>query len=198
MAKKEEIDIYDLDETLLRGNSTRLYLDVLLDVARRRWQVITWLRTAAVAALRLCRAISHRRYKWMLWHAATGLSPDAAVKFRDEYARRFREMLRPSLLKAMERSRRDEHHIMVATAAYAEVLGPLQGLIDGAVATETASTARYRDYLECRGDEKARRARLYVENRKADVSIIYTDGKDDGPLMAAFPKSVHCIVFPGS
>ena len=27
MAKKEEIDIYDLDETLLRGNSTRLYLD---------------------------------------------------------------------------------------------------------------------------------------------------------------------------
>ncbi len=198
MAKKEEIDIYDLDETVLHGNSTRLYLDTLLYVARRRWQAITWLRTATVAALRLSRVISHRRYKWLLWHAATGLSKDAATVFRDEYARRFREMLRPSILTALERSRCDRHHILIATAAYAEVLSPLRAFIDGSVATETATVAKYRDYVECRGDEKARRALRYVEERGATVSIIYTDGKDDAPLMAAFPKSVHCIVLPNS
>ncbi len=198
MATKEEIDIYDLDETVLRGNSTRLYLDTLLRVARRHWQPVTWLRTATAAALRLSRIISHRRYKWLLWHAATGLSQAAAAVFRDEYAHRFREMLRPSILTALERSRRDAHHILVATAAYAEVLSPLHDLIDGSVATETASVAKYRDYVECRGDEKARRARRYVDERNATVSIIYTDGKDDAPLMDAFPKSMHCIVLPNS
>ena len=130
MAKKEEIDIYDLDETLLRGNSTRLYLDTLLCVSRRRWQAIAWLRTAPAAGLRLLRIVSHRRYKWLLWHAATGLSPAVATEFRDEYARRFMEMLRPSILKALERSHRDGHHVLVATAAYAEVLEPLRDLID--------------------------------------------------------------------
>ena len=164
MTKGEDIDIYDLDETLLRGNSTRLYLDVLLHVAHRRWQAFTWLRTATAAALRLSRIISHRRYKWLLWHASTGLW----------------------------------HHILVATAAYAEVLNPLHDLIDGSVATETATVTKYRDYVECRGDEKARRARKYVEERGATVSIIYTDGKDDAPLMVAFPKSVYCIVLPNS
>ncbi len=198
MTKGEDIDIYDLDETLLRGNSTRLYLDVLLHVAHRRWQAFTWLRTATAAALRLSRIISHRRYKWLLWHASTGLSQDAADEFRDEYARRFKEMLRPSLLRALERSHRDGHHILVATAAYAEVLSPLHDLIDGSVATETATVTKYRDYVECRGDEKARRARKYVEERGATVSIIYTDGKDDAPLMVAFPKSVYCIVLPNS
>lgn len=198
MTRKEEIDIYDLDETLLCGNSTRLYLDTLLQVACSRWQAVTWLRTAATAALRLTRVISHRRYKWLLWHSAAGLSQSAAAVFRDVYGRRFVRIIRPSMLKALERSRRDGHYILVATAAYAEVLEPLHDLIDGAVATETASVAKYRDYVECRGDEKARRALRYVEKRGAKVSIIYTDGKDDGPLMAAFPESVHCIVLPNS
>ncbi len=198
MATKTEIDIYDLDETLLRGNSTRLFLDTLLRVSFRRWQTFTWLRTAMAAALRLSRAISHRRYKWLLWHAATGLSQGAAADFREEYARRFMKMLRPSILKALERSRRDRHHVLIATAAYVEVPDLLHDLIDGSVATETATVAKYRDYVECRGNEKARRALRYVEERDATVSIIYTDGKDDAPLMAAFPKSLHCIVLPNS
>mgnify|MGYP002521588144 CR=1 FL=1 len=198
MATKTEIDIYDLDETLLRGNSTRLFLDTLLRVSFRRWQTFTWLRTAMAAALRLSRAISHRRYKWLLWHAAGGLSQGAAADFREEYARRFVKMLRPSMLKALDRSRCDGHHILVATAAYVEVLSPLQDHVDGVVATETAAVAEYSDYVECRADEKARRALRYVKERDASVGIIYTDGKDDGPLLAAFPQSMHRIVLPDS
>lgn len=196
MARKTEIDIYDLDETLLCGNSTRLYLDVLLYVARRRWQALTWLRTAAIAALRLSRIISHRRYKWLLWHAAAELSSASFAVFRDVYARRFELMLRPSMLEALERSRHDGHLVLVATAAYIEVLKPLQNRIDGAVATETAAASKYRNYVECRGQEKARRARAFVKEQNAEVCIIYTDGKDDGPLMDTFPDSVHCIVQP--
>lgn len=179
-----KIDVYDLDETLLCGNSTRLYLSVLLRVSWQRMCLLTWARAVATAALRASRLISHRRFKWMLWHCGAGMSRGCAAEFDAMYRREFERMLRPSMVEALACSRREGRHILVATAAYREVLASLASRIDGAVATDTEGVARYRDYMECRGEEKARRVREYARSRGAEVATVYTDGADDEPLMA--------------
>lgn len=189
-----EIDVYDLDETLLRGNSTRLYLGALLRVAIRHGQVVTALRAAGAAALRGARLTSHRRFKWQLWHARAGLSQWAAANFRHEFARGFVKMLRPSMVNALTASRRAGRHILVATAGYAEVPRLLRTRIDGVVGTETAAARSFKEYAECRGAEKADRVRRYAEALGGVVATIYTDGADDGPLLAAFPEARRCIV----
>lgn len=163
-----KIVVVDLDGTLIDGNSLHLFLRVAL----RHAPLLDRMRIARLMLLRRLRKISHVDMKF----GCLGIvRPDEA--FRSEFVRRFRAMLRPEIVRTIDRYKESGDTVLLATAA-ADMY--VKWIWDGDfVATSVHDNPNRR---ECRGDAKVEAVRAFM--RPGDtLEAVFTDHSDDIPLL---------------
>lgn len=175
--------ITDLDGTLLRGNSMKVFIKFLPAVLLRRGRL-----GAAVGALwwcflRACRLSSHRNMKWHLSKIARRHFAGADWL---ALAQCLAKMLNPKVAEYIES--RPDCSKYIATAAMAEYAVPLSCLLgfDGVLATSFAEVEA--DYAELRGREKLAAIEALLAEKNLRLEAFLTDHYDDLPVALQYPE----------
>lgn len=166
--------IIDLDGTLVRGNTFRMFMRYLLQHSVRHRHFGTTAKLAVLSALRVGRLITHRRLKWNILRLGDKvLTEDDIASFVAEIPARFNPRVRELV---------EPQKVVLATAAPVEYVAPLaKSLGVEFVATKRPETGRYRGFVECRGTEKLRQ----VQKKWGTGHDVVTDHADDLALLAA-------------
>lgn len=174
----------DLDGTLLRGNSMKMFMRRLPGVLLRRHAFGASLASLWWIGLRSLRLVSHKNMKWHL--TAIGrrclLEEDWA-----EMAEQMLENVNPMVRDYMDASARAKCRKYIATAAMEEYALPLSSLLgyDGVVATQFAEDRS--DYVEMRGSEKRDGIKALMDRERLRLESFLTDHYDDLPTASVFP-----------
>lgn len=178
----------DLDGTLLRGNSFRLYVRAGLRSLWRRRRYSALAGLLLHAALRRARLSSHRRFKQRCARAI-GFGDDVLGTMR----RSMQHEISPAVQNFIDDKRRQGYDIILATAAFADYI---PAVWDG----DFVATAYKRGQAmrECRGDEKLSRLLMALDKRGLTLRYVLTDHPDDMPLLRhnAAAGGVNVIVNP--
>lgn len=177
--------IFDLDGTLLKGNSFRWFTEYVLSLSsqRSRTQFVKLCGMLVIRKLHLC---SHRRLKWHLMKVADKvLTPD---DYR-EFALLMKERLDPAMLSMLPPT----EEFMVLTAASEEYVRPFIKLMGWKyfISTMRPESGLYKEYSEFRGEHK----RILLAILHIEISAVFTDHSDDIPLLAA-SKGRRVLVNP--
>lgn len=175
----------DLDGTLLKGNSMRIFMKRLPWLLMRR-------HAPGAAALslwwmgwRITRLVSHRSMKWRLTRLARR---HLAADDWEELAGRMLCSLNPAVEEYMDAPARARCRRYIATAAMEEYVAPLCRMLgyDGAVAT--VFTDDPGEYEEMRGSVKRDAVVALIESERLRLESFLTDHSDDLPLASVFPR----------
>lgn len=165
----------DLDGTLIRGNSLRVYMTCALRDSLRRHRPWLTIRLGAVITLRALRLCSHRHMKWRVLELG-GKSP----ALRDDFARHIRSLMRADV-DALLKARADEGCRIVLATAAADMYIPwfwsgefLATATDGNPAHD-----------ECRGTRKLKAVAAYAAANGLTLDTVITDHHDDLALLAS-------------
>lgn len=191
------VALFDLDGTLIPGQSYRTLLETARDVgfrpARVRAMLIKRLPGHAARSLGLVNRLSNQRawaesIAWLL----AGTTVEDGVDLFHEAALRIERMVRPELLEAMMARRRDGCAVLLASTVVDRFLSHIAELVmaDGFVGTPLEVggdmyTGRFTGPV-CQGDEKVKA----IEALVGDPSLIdwagshaYSDGWPDLPML---------------
>ncbi len=182
----------DLDGTLLRGNSMKMFMRRLPTMLMRRGAPLAAAVSLWWIGLRAFRAVSHRKMKWNLTKVArTYLKGDDWA----ELAGNMTEKIDPRVSAFVEESRKKGHRIYLATAAmgeYAVILGRMLNY-DGVLATVFSSNEH--DYVELKGVAKLNAVSSMLETESLSLESFISDHSDDLPMAREFPE-LTIIVHP--
>jgi HAD superfamily phosphoserine phosphatase-like hydrolase len=180
--------VFDLDGTLIAGNSFHLWLLALL-----RWSLLTgrWLFTARLLVPVLARAlrrISHLELKRRVIRLSLTVPSAVGATFAQSLYRR----VRPELLACMARHKQQAMTVVIATAApevYLDGFARLCGA-DTLVGTNSLLSADWQENL------RERKVQSLKERFGADMelAVVYSDHSDDLPLLRRAQQAV--IVCP--
>lgn len=178
VARCKKVIAVDFDGTLLRGNSLRLYLRAGVAELLRRGAFGRLARTAWISGLRLLRLVSHERLKFSL---------QALIGRDDPVIQRYRALARGRLnagvLELIKKSGADPVVVSAAFGFCIEGVVPFPVLASPPVGPEL------------RGEAKAERLRLYLEEQEARLEAVVTDSADDLPLLL-MPCTRRYLVAP--
>ncbi|BCJ31865.1 haloacid dehalogenase-like hydrolase [Actinocatenispora sera] len=179
--------VFDLDGTLVRGDSFALFTRRLL--FRQRWRAALAL-VAAVVLVPLMALGPTRRYglRALLWLATAGLTEARCTALAEEFAARRASQSIPVALDRLRRHLAAGDRVVVATACadpLASAICARLGLGDVEVVAAQLRPGRtgLRPYLGCRGPQKVDRLRAIGVAEPIDHA--YTDAAVDLPLLAA-------------
>lgn len=179
--------IFDLDGTLLSGNSWRVYLR---HVALRRPESTS--ATLGALAMRACGLIDGRTLREAALRPMRGR--DAVQVFAEGetlVARRVRSLLRPRGLRELDRCRSEGYELVLATGAFDFIAKPLAGElgIPRVVCTCLAYSGEGKclakiEGPEARGEQKAALLRGMFASEAVDWenSRAFSDDLEDTPL----------------
>ncbi len=166
--------VVDLDGTLVRGNTFRLFMRELLRLSISRRKPGVAVKLGIYSGLRIARLITHRRLKWNVLKLAAGV-------FNEKDLYRFARGLTHRFNPAVEGVLKNEKAVL-ATAAPAVYVAPLANTLGvDYVATEMPPSGRLADFIECRGTEKLKR----VLKKWGPPQDVITDHVDDHILLRA-------------
>lgn len=176
----------DLDGTLLRGNSLRLFASCSLRDALRHGRLDRAARVAGWLALRRLRMCSHRRMKWAVI-GATAITDS----FKSDFVQKAASLVNPRVKDLVDTRRRQDWHVLLATAA-ADIYIPW--IWDGPyVATRTADNPQH---TECRGPRKLEAVMAYAADNGLTLKTAVTDHHDDLALLSAPFVAERILVNP--
>ena len=180
--------LFDIDKTLIRGDS----LFALYFYGAKKWPVYwLWLPVIPFAGLLYARRILPvERVKRIFYAPLRRFSEGDFADFFDRY------ILARSLPQPMERlraARREGFYILLVTASAACYMRPFveRGFADALLGTETERDGRgYTGRVlgpNCRGAEKVRRIRAFLEQNGLQIdyesSVGYSDSDSDIPML---------------
>lgn len=192
---------FDMDNTLLRGSSGRLYLRYLRQIGY--FSTRQWLRVLGRVALYITKRVDFPHLMGWLMTQVAGASEAEAWRISAAW---HRAMLRDAIADgARERIawHRDQgHHVAIVSAATPYAVEPVArdlGLGDAYLATRLEVVAgRFTGQIQspaCYGPGKVPLARAYATKHNISLaqSYFYTDSSSDAPLLAAVghPVAVH-------
>ncbi len=173
--------VVDLDGTLLRGNSFRLFIRFLAGKLRRERRYASLSRIIALLAARRLRLISHVGMKYPIHSLASRIVTDAELA--DFTNRILLPAVNVPLLDELKRLKASGHCLLLATAApdlYVPHLCLHLGF-DAWTATPLSSTLK--DYAENRGARKRDGALDFARQHGCTIAVVATDHEDDLPLL---------------
>lgn len=175
----------DLDGTLLKGNSMKIFMKRLPSVLLSRRAPGAAVAALWWMALRAARLSSHRSMKWRLTRIARRHFEDADW---EEIAERMLSRLNPEVEEYVNAPSRAQCARYIATAAIAEYAIPLARLLgyDGAIATPFTECRS--DYAETRGAAKRDAIRSLIDEKRLRLESFLTDHTDDLATAVAFPR----------
>lgn len=182
--------VFDLDGTLIAGNSFHLWILHLL-----RWSVLhgqwgVFIRLCWLSILRITRRIDHIELK----KSTLRLSLVVPTEQCQLFTKKLFAQVRPELLMRMQGHKQDGMLVVIATAAlelylvgFAELCGA-----DQLLATSSVLTDEWQENL------KAQKLLSLQQVYGADaiICVAYSDHSDDLPLLAAAQEAI--IVAPSS
>lgn len=181
---KKGATFVDLDGTLVKGNSLKIFM------GRLPWTLLK--RRAPGASIlslwwmgcRCLRLVSHRDMKWRLTRLSRRhLLPEDW----DVVAERISAKINPVVKDYMDSPSRSKCAKFIATAAMEEYVAPLCRLLgyDGIVATRFSDIRK--DYVEMRGLEKLAGIQDVLASRQLRLESFLTDHYDDIPTAREYP-----------
>lgn len=178
------ICVADLDGTLLKGNSMKLFMRRLPAGLWRKHHPVDAAEALLWIALRAIRSVSHRRMKWNLCRIARrSLSGEDWQRFA-------RETLLPAIDPAVAGHisglRANGAAVCVASAAMEEYVEPLCRLLGYEHQLSTPFTERFADYAELRGGRKLAAIRGFADAGNYRLCRFLTDHSDDLPTARAY------------
>lgn len=180
--------VFDLDGTLVRGDSFALFTRHLL--FRQRWRAAVALASAAVLVPMLSLART-RRYalRALVWLATVGMTEPHFTALAEQFAVTRAAQPIPAALDRLHRHVAAGDRVIVATACadpLATAICDRLGLGDDVEVVAAAlrpGRTGMRPYLRCRGTQKLDRLRQVGVH--APIDHAYTDSALDLPLLAA-------------
>lgn len=173
-------DVVDLDGTYCRGNTLHIYIREGLLYNLKRLNLWRVARILAFSMSRACRLCSHRAFKFGALDAAGDDD-----RLMNAFARRVNALVNEDVAARIDRSRRQGHIVLLATAApdfYVRHIWKGEY-----VATPWHPGEKYA--TECRGEEKLRRV-LEFTGGVAPTLVITDDTRDDAPIIASAKEAV--------
>jgi phosphatidylglycerophosphatase C len=182
--------VFDLDGTLLAGDSTAAWLRMLL--------LASWPRCIAAAiALPVCATLIWIRpsrkvgASILLWIATAGYDQDAITHSMQAFVKRVEQgdwavRWRGDGLATMRRHLAADHRVVVVTAAPAWLAARLLASWTEVRVFGSTLARRWGGWVideHCFGEEKCRALQQNGYGSKWDFA--YTDSRDDAPLLAA-------------
>jgi phosphatidylglycerophosphatase C len=192
------IAVFDLDGTLLAGDSTAAWLRTLL--------FSTWLRRIAAAiALPVCLFLvwipSSRKVgaSILLWIATAGRDPEAITDSIQAFAKRVEQgagavRWRGDGLATLQGHLAAGDRVIVVTAAPAWLAAPLLASWPQVRVIGSTLARRWRGWViedHCFGKQKCRA--LQQKGYGSEWDFVYTDSYDDAPLLAAATEGAFIV-----
>ena len=166
--------VIDLDGTLVRGNTFRMFIRHLAKISLKRKKPKVAAGICVLLALRMAGLITHRRMKWYILRLS-----DEVMTARD--MKSFAATL-PGFFNPQVKALISGRECVLATAAPEEYVAPLAQLLGvDYVATQRPTNGKYHNFIECRGSYKLRQ----VEKQWGKPQDVVTDHADDLALLAA-------------
>lgn len=174
----------DLDGTLLRGNSLRIYMKRLPATLLRRHAAGATIASLWWMCCRLVRVTSHKKMKWHL--TKIGRSHLLDEDWEDMASAMLRKV-NPMVKEYVESPKREKCRKYIATAAMEEYALPLSRLLgyDGVVATKYED--KKSDYEEMRGLAKLEGIQSLLNEKRLRLESFLTDHYDDIPTAREYP-----------
>lgn len=185
---KGKVIVVDLDGTLLKGNSLRIYINCGMRESLRKLRIMEFMRIAFAAGLRGLRIISHRNMKKRVLCC---ISPTSGLKkrFVDEIRRDMRESVKQYMTKTEKMGAK----VLLATAAADSYVSWFWE--KDLLATDTAKFLND-GADECRGQNKLKGVQDYCQSQGLSIFSVLTDHLDDLPLLTQYPTAKKILVNP--
>lgn len=174
------IIIIDLDGTLIEGNSFTMFVKYCVRAFPRLAPAIL-----TTVMLRKMRLISHFKAKHLIMRT---VSPHLTVQKLHPFLETLFQRIRPYFSKLLSRACCDTYLATAAPTEYAVPLGKMAGF--GLVCATDCGSGK-----ECRGEEKVHQLETAGVVFSRDTHV-YTDHRDDLPLMEANRRGVNHLVNP--
>lgn len=183
MTKDGECVVVDLDNTLIKANSTKILAAFLLCSLLRKGRLGALHRVAFALLRRKMRLTTHTRMKHVLVGAAQASLTEQEIK---EFALTLSDSLNPAVTDIIMPLWHDGASVLIATAAVDFFIPSLiETLPFEADYVATAFTPKSEDYIENRGDQKLASVNSYLRANSLRMSVFITDNADDLPVLAA-------------
>lgn len=192
---------FDMDNTVLRGSSGRLYLRYLQQT--RYFSARQWLPILAHVALYVAKRIDFPQLMGWLMTQVAGASEAEAWRISEAWHRAvLRHAIADGARERIAWHRSQGHHVALVSAATPYAVEPVArdlGLADAYLATQLEVAAgRFTGRVQrpaCYGAGKVTLTRAYATKHNVDLaqSYFYTDSSSDAPLLEAVghPVAVH-------
>ncbi len=165
--------IVDLDGTYILGNSLHIYISEGFKRNLRLGHIGKSLKIGSLIMLRMLRVISHKKMKFNCLE----LVPKDDNVFIDNFVARFEKAVNPTVRDFLSLKKNEGYRILLATAAPDTYIPYIWS--GEYIATRASGN---RGMVECRGEEKARRAREWLLENNLKWGYAVSDHEDDTPL----------------
>lgn len=178
--------VVDLDGTYIAGNTLRMYIKFGLTRCLRSGHLFNAVRVVSYLLARRLRLISHIAMKARVFTVLGG-----ERSFMHEFVAHARLCVNGDVVALIENERKLGHRVLLATAAPDFYVKELWG--GDFVATGDCCNA---EQIECRGDEKLRRVREWLDKNGCHLHMVVTDHRDDAPLVGFNRSGFNVLVRP--
>lgn len=175
----------DLDGTLVRGNSLKVFMKNLPGMLRKRHAFAAYLSSLWWMWLRSVRLVEHTGMKWHLTKIAR---EHLLEEDWERMAEKMEKGINPHVREFIESPNRKDCEKYIATAAPEEYALPLCRRLgyDGVIATRFAESKS--DYMEMRGSAKLDGIQSLLKERNLRLESFLTDHHDDLATAREFPE----------
>lgn len=172
--------VVDLDGTLLRANSLRLFIRYMVRKLWRERRVAPLMRICGLLAARRMRIIPHKDMKYPVHRIGVAAMSRGEL---EEFAGILRGYVCRPLLEEISRLKGEGWRVLLATAApslYIPALTALLGIDDWIATPLSANRSAYE---ESRGEMKRDLVSRRAVERGWTIRAVATDHEDDLPLL---------------
>jgi phosphoserine phosphatase len=187
---KQAISVFDLDGTIIAGNSFHMYIAFLARYLFTRLRLRSLLTLGLVMARRLVKRINHAQMK----RTIVDIGQSMPVEQHKAFAKKLAGLCQPRLAQLQGKYSPTLPVQVLATAApgiYAHDLARLLGF-DLCIASDYVDGS----YLETLGPLKAGALQRIIHTQGFSIAVLFTDHHDD--LFAAQHASTVVLVDPSA
>lgn len=150
VGKKDHIVVVDMDGTLVRGNTWRYFVAMILRKSLLNLRILTFFRLSILLIKRRIGKISHSELKYSVMRASHLFNGDDWQRFASKMSELFNE----DVLRIIETEKENGACILMATAAageYAPIIADKAGITYSVFTPKAIEGVLY---LELRGEKK--------------------------------------------
>ncbi len=171
--KKQPLLVVDLDGTLVKGNTFRIFVRCGLMHLASNAKYLKFIKILSLLALRKFRLISHRFLKFKIIPII-----DESIKLKDRFIANTIPLLNEDVKTLLEIYNAQGYEVLLATAAADTYIS---WIYDGEY--QATSMLCNPEMVENRGEIKLQNVLKHARARNLELRVVITDHYDDIPLL---------------